>query len=135
MSKDLILEIGCEELPASVLPRALNLLDSALRKHLSDARLGFKDIKALGTPRRLALIAEGVQERQEDVVREIRGPQKQAAFGPDKKPSKALEGFMRSQGISQKDIKIIQTEKGEYVLATKKIKGEDALRVLSDVLV
>ena len=56
MAKDLIFEIGCEELPASVLPRALNLLESALRKHLSDARLGFKDIRALGTPRRLALI-------------------------------------------------------------------------------
>lgn len=135
MSKDLIFEIGCEELPASVLPRALNLLESALRKHLSDARLGFKDIRALGTPRRLALIAEDVQERQENVVREIKGPQKQAAFGPDGKPSKALEGFMRSQGISQKDIRIIQTEKGEYVLATKKIQGEDALKVLPEVLV
>ncbi|MCR4286583.1 MAG: glycine--tRNA ligase subunit beta, partial [Deltaproteobacteria bacterium] len=90
MAKDLIFEIGCEELPASVLPRALNLLESALRKHLSDARLGFKDIRALGTPRRLALIAEGVQERQEDVVRELKGPQKQAAFGPDGKPTKAL---------------------------------------------
>ncbi|MEK7678588.1 MAG: glycine--tRNA ligase subunit beta, partial [Deltaproteobacteria bacterium] len=135
MAKDLIFEIGCEEVPASFLPRALKLLDSALRENLNHARLGFKDIKALGTPRRLALIAEGVQERQEDVVREIKGPQKKAAYGPDGRATPALEGFMRSQGIKEKDIKIIQTEKGEYVHATKKIKGENALKVLPDVLV
>src|SRR5689334_523109 len=73
-TRDLLLEIGCEELPASFVDAALRALPDLLKKRLSDLRLTHGAIRPLGTPRRLAVIVEGVAERQPDLEEEVTGP-------------------------------------------------------------
>src|SRR3990170_2916039 len=134
MSKDFLLEIGTEELPAKVVPRALIALEGFLRKNLEAKRLSFDSIKTLGTPRRLALIVRGLEEKQPDSRVELKGPQKKAAYDSEGKPTGALLGFARSQGLELADIKLVSTDKGEYATAIKEIKGEDTAKILPGVL-
>ena len=134
MSKDLLVEIGTEELPAKVVPRALIALEGFLKKNLEAKRLSFDSITTLGTPRRLTLIVKGLSERQPDSRLELKGPQKKAAFDSEGKPTGALLGFIRSQGLELADIKLVSTDKGEYATAVKEIKGEDTALILPGVL-
>lgn len=134
MSKDLILEIGTEEVPAGFIPKALDSLAGTLRKLLEEARLDHGGLRKLGTPRRLALVVEGLGERQPDATVEARGPKKDAAFDPDGKPTKALEGFCRGKGVDVKDIETRETDKGEYVYAVKHIEGRDTAEILPGIL-
>ncbi len=134
MSKELIFEIGAEELPASFIPGALVSLEGLLRKALDSSRLSFTGIRALGGPRRLALVVKGLPEKQSDSLIEARGPQKRAAFDEAGNPTKALRGFVMAHGASEKDIKILRTEKGEYVCIEKKLKGERTSKILPDIL-
>ncbi|MBI5887837.1 MAG: glycine--tRNA ligase subunit beta [Deltaproteobacteria bacterium] len=130
----LLFEIGAEEIPAAFVPRALSSLEAILRKRLDAARLGCAGIRAVGTPRRLVLIAEGIPDVQEDCVVEVKGPQKKAAFDEAGKPTKTLEGFAKAQGVPVEEIKTVKTEKGEYVLATKRIKGVKTITLLPEML-
>lgn len=134
MEKELILEIGTEELPAGFIPRALGSLESFLKKNLESERLSFKAIKALGTPRRLTLIIEGLSGSQPDATTEVKGPQKKAAFDDKGNPTNALLGFARSQGVDVGDIKTIKTEKGEYAYIEKFIKGKKTDEILPELL-
>lgn len=134
MKKDLIFEIGTEEVPAGYIPGALSYLEGFLRKELETSRLGFDAIIALGTPRRLALIVQGLEDSQKDAVVEARGPQIKAAYDAQGRPTGALLGFARAQGVEPKDLKSVKTEKGEYVYAVKEIKGEPAARILPLIL-
>lgn len=134
MSKDLLLEIGTEELPAKVVPRALGALEGFLRKTLESKKLSFASITTLGTPRRLTLIVRGLEERQPDSKVELKGPQKKAAYDSEGKPTGALLGFVRSQGLELADIKIVSTDKGEYASAIKEITGEQTSKILPGVL-
>lgn len=134
MEKDLILEIGTEEIPAAFVPRALEAMKNELNKRLDKAKLSFRDIKSLGTPRRLTAIVEGLITSQPDRTEEVRGPQTRAAFDKDGNPTKALEGFARGQGVDLKDIKTVKTEKGEYVYAAREIKGEATSAILPEIL-
>src|SRR3990172_1842854 len=76
MAKDLILELGSEELPAGFIHPALLSLSSILAKKLETARVGFKAIETFGAPRRLAVVVSGLDEKQKDVSTEARGPKK-----------------------------------------------------------
>lgn len=134
MSKDLLFEIGTEELPARVVPRALAALEGFLRKNLETRRLGFSSIRTLGTPRRLTLIVEGLVDRQPDSRVELKGPQKKAAYDAEGRPTAALLGFARSQGLDLADIRLVQTDRGEYATATKEIKGEQTAKILPEAL-
>ena len=134
MEKDLIFEIGSEELPAGAVPRAMAAMEENLRKRLDEAGLTWRGTRRLGTPRRLAVIVEGLIDRQSDRTEEVRGPKKEAAYGPDGAPTKALEGFARAQGVAIEDIKTIKTEKGEYVSAIKETRGRDTLEILPEIL-
>jgi len=134
MSKDLLLEIGTEELPAKVVPRATAALEGFLRKNLEAKKLSFASIETLGTPRRLTLIVRGLEERQPDARLELKGPQKKAAYDSEGKPTGALLGFARSQGLELSEIKLVATDKGEYATAVKEIKGEETSKILPGVL-
>lgn len=134
MEKDLIFEIGSEELPAGAVPRAMGAMEEDLRKRLDEAGLTYSGTRRLGTPRRLAVIVEGLTDRQSDRTEEVRGPKKEAAYGPDGAPTRALEGFARAQGVAVEDIKTIETEKGEYVCALKETRGRDTLEILPGIL-
>lgn len=134
MPKDLFLEIGTEELPAGFIPPALECMEGLLKKALEDNRIGFKGIINMGTPRRLVIAAQGIDERQADMFAEAMGPARRAAFDEMGKPTKAAEGFAKGQGVEVKDLKIVQTPKGEYICARRKVIGKKTADILTEIL-
>src|SRR5512138_3023601 len=96
---DLLFEIGAEEIPAGFVPPALRQLEEDLGKALDEARLAHGEVKAVGTPRRLAVWARDVAAKQPDAHLQALGPPVQAAFDADGKPTPAALGFARSQGV------------------------------------
>ncbi|MBE9528504.1 MAG: glycine--tRNA ligase subunit beta, partial [Proteobacteria bacterium] len=134
MTKDLLLEVGCEEIPAAFVPKALDILEDFVSRKFTSSRLAFSSVKTFGTPRRLSLIVEGLEAGQEDAETEVRGPKKEAAYDADGAPTRALEGFLRGQGARIEDVKFTDTGKGEQVYVTKKIKGEKTEDILPEIL-
>lgn len=134
MAKDLIFEIGVEEIPAAYMPKALEDFKNNAVNSLNKARLDYEEVKSFGTPRRLALYVKGLGEKQEDAVIESRGPKKAAAFDDQGNPTRALEGFVRSQNISINDIEVREVNGVEYVFAVKTEKGMETKEVLPSLL-
>jgi len=132
--KDLLLEVGTEEIPAAFLPDALNALREKTLKELQSQRITFKDIKTMGTPRRLALIATGVAIAQEELIVTKMGPAKSIAFDKDGNPTKAAIGFAKGQSIDIAGIKTVTTDKGEYICAEKKERSEETIKLLPQIL-
>ena len=134
MSKELFLEIGAEEIPAGFVPRALQFMDETVRRELSSNRLEFSEVKAIGTPRRLALLVRGLPALQPDAEITAMGPSRKAAFDASGNPTKAAEGFARGQGVDVSDLKVLETEKGEYLAVTKKETGRPVHELLAELL-
>jgi glycyl-tRNA synthetase beta chain len=132
--KELLLEIGTEEIPAGFIPQALMDLESLAKKELEASRIDFKGINTLGTPRRLVLVIESVSEKQRDEETKKMGPSKQSAFDEKGNPTKAAIGFAKSQSVPVESLTMIQTEKGEYVFAVKKEPGRPTSEILSTIL-
>ena len=132
--KELLLEIGTEEIPAGFIPQALMDLESLAKKELEASRIDFNGIKTLGTPRRLVLVIESVSEKQRDEETKKIGPSKQSAFDEKGNPTKAAIGFAKSQSVPVESLTMIQTEKGEYVCAVKKEPGRPTSETLSTLL-
>ncbi|OAG27620.1 glycine--tRNA ligase subunit beta [Thermodesulfatator autotrophicus] len=130
MAKDLLFEIGTEEIPARFIEPALKALKDLAADELNKLALEFGGIKTLATPRRLTLYVSELSEKQPDRVEEILGPPKQAAFDADGKPTKAALGFARKHNVSVEELIIKETPKGEYVCVTKKISGEKTINLL-----
>jgi len=133
-TKELLLEIGTEEIPAGFVQQALVDLESLVRKELEGNRIDFDGVKTLGTPRRLVILIEFVSEKQRDEEIKKVGPSKQSAFDAEGKPTKAASGFAKSQSVPVESLQLIQTEKGEYVCAVRKEPGKPALELLSSIL-
>jgi glycyl-tRNA synthetase beta chain len=134
MGKELLLEIGTEEIPAAFLPKALKDLDEITRRELAENRIPHGDIRTMGTPRRLMITVDDVAERQEDQLIEKLGPAVRVAFDAGGNPSKAAVGFAAGQGIDVASLERVKTEKGEYVCARKKITGEATEGLLPAIL-
>ena len=98
MPADLLFEIGCEEIPAKMLARALADLPGAVTAKLAAARLTHGEVRALGTPRRLAVIVKQLADRQPDLSEEVVGPPASAAFAADGSLTKAGQGFAAKIG-------------------------------------
>ena len=131
---DFLLEIGTEEIPASYIQPALEQLEQKIGKVLKDNRLDFKSVRTMGTPRRLVLSVEEVSTHQPDRTVEVMGPPKSIAFDEEGKPTKAAEGFARKIGASVDDLRIKETERGEYVYLLQQEQGRLALEILSEEL-
>ena len=134
MGKELLLEIGTEEIPAAFLPKALQDMEEIARRELAANRIFHGEIRTMGTPRRLFLAAVQVAERQEDQVIEKLGPATRVAFDEQGNPSRAAVGFARGQGIDVTVLDTVTTEKGEYLCARKKIIGEATEGLLPAIL-
>lgn len=134
MPESLLLEIGCEELPAAFIPPALVELERIARDGLAGARLKFDTLRATGTPRRLALIVEGLADRQEDRQRELTGPAVRVAFDASGQPTQAALGFAKGAGVAVEKLERVTTPKGEYLLARVLDSGKPATEVLPDLL-
>jgi glycyl-tRNA synthetase beta chain len=125
MAKELLLEIGTEEIPAAFLPKALKDMDRIICDEFSENRIKHGEVKTMATPRRLLLYVADVLEKQEDQIMEKLGPAKRVAFDENGNPTKAAIGFAKGQGLDISEIETITTEKGEYICARKKIAGKE----------
>ncbi len=123
MSAELFLELGTEELPAGFIPKALNDLQSLFSQELAAARISFGDVRTFATPRRLAISIQNVAFQQQRQELAITGPPARIAYDAEGKPTKAAEGFARTNGVSVAELKTIETEKGEYLFIEKVIEG------------
>ena len=128
-----LLEIGTEELPADFVDSAISQWQNHIEEDLATKFLHPSQITLYGTPRRLAVLIEGLETKQPDREEEIKGPPITAAF-KDGKPTKAAEGFARKQGVSLDDFQIRNTKKGEFVFIQKKISGEKTTTILQQLL-
>lgn len=135
MSKHTVLfELGCEELPPKSLKTLRNALQAETVKGLKDAGLAFDSIEAYAAPRRLALKIVNVDGAQADTQKRFDGPAVQAAYDAEGKPTKALEGFMRGQGISIDQVSTFQAGKVEKVCYLKDVKGQSLDVLLLQIL-
>ncbi len=135
MSKYTVLfELGCEELPPKSLKTLRDALQAETVKGLKDAGLAFDSIEAYAAPRRLALKIVNVDGAQADTQKRFDGPAVQAAYDAEGKPTKALEGFMRSQGISIDQVSTFQAGKVEKVCYLKDVKGQSLDVLLPQIL-
>ena len=132
--KELLLEIGTEEIPAGFISKALSDLKELVQKEFEANRIDFKGIQTLGTPRRIVLYIESVSEKQRDEEAKKIGPSKAASFDSSGKPTKAAIGFAKGQSVPVESLEVIQTEKGEYVCAIRRETGRPTLDILPHVL-
>jgi glycyl-tRNA synthetase beta chain len=134
MSRELLFEIGVEELPSGYVPPALEQLERGLREGLEGSRLDFGGIERCGTPRRLAVLVHRVAERQTDFDEEAMGPAARVAFDAEGRPTRALLGFCAGKGVEGSAVRRVQTPKGEYVAVTVHHVGKPAIEVLPAML-
>ncbi|MDT7043797.1 glycine--tRNA ligase subunit beta [Candidatus Nitronereus thalassa] len=127
-----LLEIGSEELPWQMIQPAMTQLAKSLAEMLTEQHVNHGAIRSFGTPRRLAVLAEGVAKKQTSSHQEVLGPSKAVAFDAQGKPTKAAEGFAKSQGIHATALQIRETPKGEYVCAVKHREGRPTDMVLKE---
>lgn len=134
-TRNLVLEIGTEEIPARFCSPALEQLKENAAKALAEARLDYETVDVFGTPRRLVLYVRNLALRQRDVVVEVKGPPKKVAFDADGNFTVAARKFAEGQGVALEDLEVRADEKGgEYLWARKQIQGEPVEKVLPPLL-
>jgi glycyl-tRNA synthetase beta chain len=134
-TRNLLLEIGTEEIPYRFCQPALDQLKANAEKALGEARIGFKLADVFGTPRRLVLYVKDMELIQKDVEVVQKGPAKKAAFDANGNPTVPIQKFAASQGVNVEDLEVRKDEKGnEYMYARKLVKGESIARVLPQLL-
>lgn len=134
MAKDLLLEIGLEEVPARFVRGAMNQLKDKTVKWLADSRISHGQVEAFATPRRLALLVRDVEEKQADMNEEAKGPSRKIAQDEQGNWSKAALGFARSQGVEPDQLYFRELAGVEYVYASKSSIGTDTSAVLPEGL-
>ena len=136
MPADLLFEIGCEEIPAKMLAAQLVALPALVDKRLAAARLAHKGVRALGTPRRLAVIVKQLADRQPDLNEEVVGPPVSVAFAADGSLTKAGQAFVAKTGVDPAALvkKEVAGKKGVCVVAQRNVVGEDARSLLPALL-
>ena len=134
MQKELLLEIGSEEIPAGFIGPALKNMQKGLAAKLDKLGLQYESIQTAATPRRLAICVNGLVSQQPDLEEEFLGPAKKAAFDQDNKATKAAVGFARSKGAEVEDLQVVDTPKGEYVMLVRQRKGQRTESLLPELL-
>ena len=135
MYRELLIEIGCEELPASWLPPLTRQIGERVAKELADARLDCPTPpESYGTPRRLAVRVAQVADRQTALEETVTGPPVRAAFDASGQPSKAAVGFARKYGVEPAALVEVETPKGRYLAFERRQPGAAARSVLAGVL-
>ncbi|MDM5452821.1 glycine--tRNA ligase subunit beta [Peribacillus simplex] len=134
MSKrDLLLEIGLEELPARFVTASMKQLSDKVQKWLTEKVIEFGEVEAFSTPRRLAILVKDVEESQKDIEEEAKGPAKKIALDSEGNWSKAALGFVRGQGMTSEDIYFKELKGVEYAHVNKFIKGQPTVQLLSEL--
>lgn len=134
MSKrDLLLEIGLEELPARFVTASMKQLSDKVQQWLTEKAIDFGTVEAFSTPRRLAILVKEVEESQKDIEEEAKGPAKKIALDSEGNWSKAALGFVRGQGMTSEDIYFKELKGVEYAHVNKFIKGQQTVQLLSEL--
>jgi len=128
-----LFEIGVEELPTSYIQPAAEFITNYFDNQLHNHKIGFESIEKYSTPRRLALIINGLPVCQKDIKKEIIGPPKKIAYDSDGNLNKVGLGFLRKQGLSKKDIVIKKLKRGEYLTSIKIVKGKATTEILKQI--
>jgi glycyl-tRNA synthetase beta chain len=127
-------EIGNEEIPAGYLPPAIASLKNIFGEKLIESRIDFSEIEVYATPRRLSILISGLADAQRSETVELKGPSFRAAYDAAGKPTKAMDGFLRGNGIDLKDVTDRDTEKGRYVFAMKTLGSEKTENIIPGIL-
>ncbi|WP_313756371.1 glycine--tRNA ligase subunit beta [Tissierella sp.] len=131
MNKSYLLEIGVEELPARFIGDALEQLQTNTSNLFKEERINYNNMKVYSTPRRLTLVIDGLEDRQEDLKQIVKGPAKKIAFDEEGNPTKALLGFMRGQGIDIGSVYVEEYNGTEYVYANVLKEGNSVEQIIS----
>lgn len=132
---DLLIEIGCEEIPAGMIEKACGEFKVILEKYLGSANLlEAAPIEVFGGPRRIGAICKAVRLRQPDVERELNGPPKSIAYDPAGQPTKAAESFAVKSGVQLSQLYTVETARGEYLAAKTVTPGRNAKELLLDLV-
>lgn len=131
---DFLFEIRTEEIPAAMLAGAREDLARGISEALAQEGLAPEAVESYATPRRLAVLARRIPERQSDRETEVLGPPAAAAFGADGKPTRAAEGFARAQEVEVSDLVVVDSPRGRTAAVRKTVPGRAAVDVISDVV-
>ena len=137
MVKNLLVELGLEEMPAYVVTPSMKQLRDKMGAFLTDHRLTFEKIEMFSTPRRLAVCVVGLADKQSDLTEDFKGPSKKIALDADGNFTKAAEGFVRGKGLTVEDITFREIKGEEYVYVTKEEVGrpvEEIIPAVTEVL-
>lgn len=132
--RDLVYEIGTEELPSGAVYSAIEQLQTAVPKALDDARLGYENVAVLASPRRIAVLVSQLSEQQSDSMTEAKGPSAQVAFDSEGNPTQAAIGFARGRGVDVSDLEVRDEQGGSYVYAKVHAVGVPTEEVLPELL-
>ncbi|KLU65977.1 glycine--tRNA ligase beta subunit [Desulfosporosinus acididurans] len=133
MAKDFLLEIGTEEIPAKFSPGAMKQLEEQASKRFEELRLSYSKLEIYATPRRLALLARELQDKQEDLLTEVKGPAVKAAYDAKGVPTKAAQGFAKGQGVTVEDLFVQEVNGVPYVFARKSEIGVETATLLPQI--
>lgn len=132
---DFLFEIGCEEIPAGMLPGAVEEFKVILEKYFGAHKLLEEAaVETLGAPRRLAATCASIRARQPDEIKEMTGPPKSVAFDNVGTPTRAAESFAHKVGLPISKLSLVTTPKGEYLAAKQVIRGRAAKDILEEIL-
>ena len=131
---DFVIEVGTEELPPQDVRAAIEQWSQAIPQLLEQLRLSYEGLRVSATPRRIVAYVTKLAPRQEDRVVEVKGPPAHIAFDAQGRPTKAAEGFARSQGVPVESLQVRSEGKKSYVVAVKREEGRDAGEVLQAAL-
>ena len=135
MDRELLIELGCEEIPASWLPPLTAQIGEATAARLKALRLEAEaPVETYSTPRRLAVRVAHIADRQADLEELLMGPPVSAAFKPGGEATPAAAGFARKHGVEVDGLERVETAKGVYLAFRRKVRGKPAIDVLPDVL-
>jgi glycyl-tRNA synthetase beta chain len=134
MGRELLLEIGTEEIPARFIPPVLEEMVASFRKLMEQERIQVGEVVTWGTPRRLTLVARDVALTQSEVTQEIIGPPKAVAFDAAGKPTPAAQGFAKAQGVEVADLIEVNTPKGIYLGLSRLTPGQPTFERLQEIL-
>lgn len=132
--RDLLIELGTEELPPKALRKLIQAFEAGIKQGLEKAELSFSTIRRYAAPRRMAVVVNELQVRQQDRMVERRGPALTAAFDEDGNPTKAVQGFARSCGVEVEDLEKMETAKGAWLVFKKQQKGAETASLIADIL-
>lgn len=132
--RDLLIELGTEELPPKALDKLRMAFETGIKSGLKEAELGFKSIRSYAAPRRLAVVVEDVDARQQDRLIERRGPATKAAFDEAGQATKALQGFARSCGVEVDALETMETDKGAWLVFKQQQVGAETSSLMGGIL-